>query len=231
MGLTIDGADARMRKACIKPSIPPKRERKRMLPAPMEVWEKDEALAKVIPNAKKWSFIGGIKNAAGKLRDFGDFMTGTGTRKFDDFTIEGSKEFCDKTQKALELMKDKAPQSYGFVSFNIGKIKQSDHSGMDVYADPPTFEVGDTWKEDLDWYASCMVHDAKHHALYFEEKHRLKGEEPPREAWTGKGAEGRCLDAQWEFLRTLGNDVTREEIEDIERNPTYQDIPYEERDW
>lgn len=231
MGLTIDQADARIRKPSVKPSIPPLRERKRMLSAPMEVWEKDDALAEQIPGATRWSFSGGLRRAGKLFSDFGNFMSGTRTRKFEDMTIEGGKEFCDKTQKALELIKDTSEQSFWFVSFNMGKIKQADHSGMNVYADPPTFEVGNTWKEDIDWYASCIVHDAKHAALRFEAKHLLKGEEPPAEAWTGKGAEGRCLDAQWEFLRKLGKDITRNEIEDIERNPTYQDIPYEERNW
>jgi hypothetical protein len=148
-----------------------------------------------------------------------------------EIAIEGSSDFKAETEKALALLK--TTSDYSEVSDNIGKIQEFEHSGMDVYADVPTFQVGkDTWSGDTIWYASTIAHDSCHSRLYAEAKKANGGNEPNRDTWSGSKAETTCLKFQIKVLAEIGGDkgtinALQEEVE----NPHYQEVPYENRTW
>lgn len=106
--------------------------------------------------------------------------------------IVGSDNFIKKTKLAIDLIANTNKELNYLVIVNkyIGAISESEKSGMDVNSIPPTFNVGaKTYNMDVYWYASCIVHDAHHSELFFNNK-----------PYTGKEAELECLELQIKFL-------------------------------
>ncbi len=117
--------------------------------------------------------------------------------------VVGDSVFTSRTNNALNLLNEKSLSGWDVVCKYVGKIKQYHRSGMNVYAIPPTFEVGeDTFRASVTWYASAIAHDAYHSKLYFEylEKHGSV----PHEVWTGNDAEMQCLEFQIQILEEIG---------------------------
>lgn len=134
--------------------------------------------------------------------------------------VQGSREFVLRTQQSLQLLQS-TPQ-FAVVRPYFGAIRQGKRSGMDVYADPPTYEVGfPTWSHSALWYASTIAHDAYHSKLYHD-----------GEVWTGKEAERVCLKFQREVLIELkaGNELILY-LDQLIKNPTYQGDPESEEDY
>lgn len=66
---------------------------------------------------------------------------------------------------------------------------------MNVYNDPPTFEVGEaTYMATVTCYAIAIAHDAYHSKLYFDywEVHG----KVPADVWAAEKAEMQCLEFQ-----------------------------------
>ena len=83
-----------------------------------------------------------------------------------DIEIRGSKAFREQVNKSLKLLKNKAPDAYGIVIHNVGRIEQGKHSGMWAYKTPPTFELNDrTAFCSITWCASSIAHDSYHSKL------------------------------------------------------------------
>lgn len=145
--------------------------------------------------------------------------------------IEGSSGFTSETNKALNLLKNSS--EYPAITQYLDRIKEYDKSGMNVYSDVPTFQVGQpTWNSSTMWYAGTIAHDSYHSKLYFEAKEANGGNEPNRSTWTGKEAEQKCLAFQMKVLQQMGADNdTIDQVRQELSNPTYQDIPYENRTW
>jgi len=110
-----------------------------------------------------------------------------------------------QTLEALELLKTKVPSFYKEVSIYIKVIKGVEKgSGMEAFADPPTFLAGDkTRNYSPVWYAGCIVHDAVHSKLYHEYLRQHPGKKVPARAWTGKRSEEICIEQQITVLRRL----------------------------
>ena len=148
--------------------------------------------------------------------------------------IEGSREFIEATRDALDAINK--TRSFAQVRRYVGRIKQFDRSGMNVYMDKPTFEVASPWQESMAWYGSTIVHDAMHAKLYEDSKQSHGGAEPPADAWTGADAERTCLKIQRETLEEIGGEDDDLRMIDLYmENPTYQgDGSHEDylnRDW
>jgi hypothetical protein len=145
--------------------------------------------------------------------------------------IVGSKEFESATKNALNLL-DKTKES-SIIREHIGRIRESPKSGMREDEDVPTFEVSYAeWNYSSIWYAGVIAHDSCHSNLYFDAKKTNGGAEPPQDAWTGRGAEQKCLDFQLTILEELGaDDYTMQYVGKLRENPTYQDVSYNSRSW
>jgi len=153
------------------------------------------------------------------------------TENYQGIEITGSPEFILKTKEAIKLL-EQAPE-FELVRPYLGAIKTAKCSGMDIYQNVLTYEVGDvTFQSPLPWYASTIAHDACHSFVYHQEKEKLGGKEPAVESWLGQEAERSCLVFQWEVLQRL----TQEEcmlgyLQELVTNPTYQDTEYKDRSW
>ena len=112
-------------------------------------------------------------------------------KNIEGILLIGSANFVTKTEKTLNFIKVVSNNWILFIKENIGIIKEGEQSGITVYATPPTFTVaGPTWSSSVTWYASAIVHDANHSALY------RKGS-----TYYGKDAERNCMELQLKFLK------------------------------
>ena len=153
------------------------------------------------------------------------------TESYRNIEIQGSKAFIAETKKALDLLINN--KSFREVHSFIGKIKEARSSGMRAYDEIPTYEAGKaTWTHSTIWYAGTIAHDGYHSLLYHKEKKRSKGIEPNPDSWTGTSAEKRCIEFQLKVLMELSaEDYLIRYLQQQLKNPTYQDIPYNERYW
>lgn len=162
---------------------------------------------------------------------------------FLDIEIQGTKEFRKKVMNALSFL-SLAPEKLKLSQQNIGRIQEWGHSGMNVFKDKPTFEIGDMWKDSDEIYlASGIAHDAYH--SYLCKNSQDDAGNIYLGDFIGKDAEKKCLAVQIETLDEIKNseylkDYTHQqeaiqycidELKEIMINPTYQDIPYDERNW
>jgi hypothetical protein len=159
---------------------------------------------------------------------------------FLDIEIQGTDEFREKIKNSLKFL-SLAPEKFDFSQKYIKRIQEWSHSGMNMFKDKPTFEIGDVWKDSDEVYlASGIAHDAYHSHLCTESEDS-KGN-ISLGAYVGKEAEKKCLDFQIKTLEDIGaNDYMKDHKEIVEEykkqlselaiDPTYQDIPYEERNW
>ncbi|MCX6694732.1 MAG: hypothetical protein NTU61_00330 [Candidatus Altiarchaeota archaeon] len=148
-----------------------------------------------------------------------------------NISVEGSSDFTSKTNNALNLLQNSS--EYPIIAAHIGKIKEYDRSGMNVSGNVPTFQVGSqTWNSYTMWYAGAIAHDSYHSKLYSDAKQANGGMEPNPNTWSGKAAEQKCLAFQIKVLQQIGADEdTINQVRQELQNPTYQDIPYENRTW
>lgn len=165
------------------------------------------------------------------------------SENFAEIEIQGSNDFRKIMMDSLAFL-SLSPEKLEFSQEHIKRIQEWGHSGMNVFKDKPTFEVGDTWRGGNSIYlASGIAHEA-YHTYLCKNSQDGKGNISVK-AFIGKEAEKKCLAFQIETLREIKNsdylknskenqDYIQEEIdylEELKINPTYQDIPYDERNW
>jgi hypothetical protein len=153
-----------------------------------------------------------------------------GVPDLNNFEIHGSTAFAAKTREALALLAGST--TFMEAAPYIAVIEESKHSGMLAYAKKPTFQVGGrTWNAGAAWYAGTIAHDGYHSLLYHRAKtSRLR--KPPDEAWKGKLAEQKCLLFQERVLTEIKAGKNQVDfVRSLLANPTYQNIPYAQRDW
>ena len=150
---------------------------------------------------------------------------------FEGIKINGDSTFISSTKEALSLLA-KLPE-FEIIKANIAIIEMSEHSGMDAALAIPTYGVNQlTYTSVTEWYASTIAHDSYHSYLYHKNLYLNKGKEPNLDTWTGKEAEKECIGFQLKVLKK----ITKRQnlisyLEELKKNPTYQDIPYEKRNW
>ena len=149
---------------------------------------------------------------------------------FYHFEILGSTVFAAKTEMSLKLLEGST--TFSTLSPYIAAIKESEHSGMLAWTEKPVFQAGKaTWNSGTAWYAGAIAHDGCHSLLYHRAKKNWLGK-VPAEAWTGKKAEQHCLAVQAEVLIEIKADrYFVDYVNGLIADPTYQDIPYSNRNW
>ena len=158
---------------------------------------------------------------------------------FDGIQISGDSKFNKQITLALELLRKDSPSTYFYVKNYIGRIKQHEKSGMDVYSDPPTYNVSNkTAFHSLSWCASTIVHDAYHSYLFHEYKINNKGK-VPYDAWGGTNAELKSIKVQIFAMKEIR--APQYQIDYLEKaDGTHGDVDgdgkltqkdYELRDW
>jgi hypothetical protein len=149
--------------------------------------------------------------------------------------IEGDEEFTQRTLDAIGLLSP-LPE-FERIKPYIHVIKQAERSGMFAYYPEPTLEVGEkTWRHSPEWYASVIAHDSHHSLLYWTEWHRLSGETPGRDVWTGAEAERKCLEFQMRVLKKVAKNswdvqYLQRVIDSISIAAEQQPVLYEQRYW
>lgn len=120
--------------------------------------------------------------------------------------ITGTNAECkNNTVKAINLLKT-LPSFYQFFITYVGEINCIPQaSRMDVYKDPPRFQVGYKTAGDGDvWYASVLVHEACHSQQYRDYVYKHNSFDVPQELFFGYNAEYQCNQMQKKALIALG---------------------------
>lgn len=157
----------------------------------------------------------------------------TEASKTSSLEIRGDQECLTDTQATLALLEAKSPASLELVQENIDIIEcVLEGSGMFANEERPRFVVGDTTRESgTIRYASAIVHDAKHSALYKEYKVTNPGQPVPHDAWTGANAEDACLTAQAQALTDIGAPAYMLDYIVTVGDLEYWNEDYAEREW
>ena len=154
--------------------------------------------------------------------------------------IIGSPAFKHHVEQALGLLKAKAPEQAQTVNDYVGRIEQSEHTGMAAFKTPPTIQMNDrTASYSVTWAAGAIAHESFHAKLYLDYKKR--GGAVPASIWTGQDAENQCMTYQLQVLKIII--APTNEIEHVldtrysyqnKRNKnekSYWQRSIEERDW
>lgn len=159
---------------------------------------------------------------------------------FDGIEIQGSNEFREKIKNSLDILA-LSPEKFNFSKKYIERIQEWGRSAINMFKDKPTFEIGDMWKEsDEIFLASQIAHDSYHSYLCYSSQEN-NGIIIIND-FSGKEAEKKCLDFQIKTLEDIQShekmksnheliDEHKKYLTGLAVNPTYQDIPYEERNW
>lgn len=94
-------------------------------------------------------------------------------RTLEGFSIEpdgrfiNEAEFVDKIDKALQLLKNKAPDEFKTMQSVIGKIRATKASGANYNEKIMTIEIAKlTFDASLEWLASVLIHETQHIKKY-----------------------------------------------------------------
>lgn len=121
-----------------------------------------------------------------------------------DPQIVGSPRYTGQVRQALQLLKTRDLKAYQIVTNYVGRIKESAHSGMWAYNNPPTYEMSDvTAFYSLTWCTATIAHDSFHSKLYHDYRD-THGGSVPDSVWTGVGAEQQCMKHQLEVMKQIG---------------------------
>ncbi len=150
-------------------------------------------------------------------------------------TIRGNEEFINSTIKALELLKEKAPEAYELVQKHVGDIVSGKPSGVlpDMLWLGPTFVImGPSYSEgETIEYAAAIAHEAYHCELYTTAEKGNPGQAVQPDAYSGEQAEGLCLQYQCGVLRKLGLDEEAIKEYGSQLHSRWWEVPFEQRDW
>ena len=139
-----------------------------------------------------------------------------------NITIIGDGDCIKKINPAIDLLKEKSPNNYIYVTNyvhtiecpeNIYSVSGSGLGGIDVRY-PPIFyfnkgeEGYQTSEQDTIWFASVFVHEACHSNLYynyfFEHPEAYTYRQVPRGSYSLEYGEHYCQDVQYKALKILG---------------------------
>ena len=168
--------------------------------------------------------LGCGKNNNSEVGLSGDDEPKTYQKTWKTTEIIGDEFFVERTEKALELIKNQYPDCYDLVTNYVGIIEQYSESGMWAFENPPIFRVGlATYSSSTTWYASSIVHDSYHSKLYND--YLVSHDSVPAEIWRDMEAEMACLELQIHFLETIGAPEAEIEHAKSFRGENWWDIP------
>ena len=145
--------------------------------------------------------------------------------------IIGTREYKQQVIKALELLEKKSPEAYLNVCKYVGRIVESERSGMLAYNTPPTYEMSKvTALYSVSWCAATIAHDSFHSKLYHDYQKEHNGPVPP-EIWTGIKIEQICMKYQLKVMEQI--EAPKAEIEHAEKRKDgrYSEVDYKNRNW
>jgi hypothetical protein len=147
--------------------------------------------------------------------------------------IIGEEDCVLKTNLALDVLQKKSPEDFQKVAENIGVVEcAADGSGTFVWENPARFKVGlATYRSDVLWYASTLVHESCHAKQYQNYLSSHPGGRVPPEMFSGADAENQCLLEQYNALTGLGAGQSFLDYTKKIARTSYWDIPYEKRWW
>ena len=119
--------------------------------------------------------------------------------------VTGTNATCrNNTIKAMNLLKT-LPSYYQFFITYVGEVNCIPQaSRMDVYKEPPRFEVGYVTAGGGDiWYASVLVHEACHSKQYRDYVYANNSFDVPQDLYYGYNAEYACNQTQKKALIEL----------------------------
>lgn len=118
--------------------------------------------------------------------------------------VVGSERFKEEVHRAIVLLQERDLAAYAILTNNVGRIKESQRSGMWAYATPPVYEMSDaTAFHSVTWCAATIAHDSYHSKLYHGYRSAHSGPVPDA-AWTGAAAEQECMKHQLEVMHRIG---------------------------
>jgi len=90
--------------------------------------------------------------------------------QWDGMTIIGDANFTARTEAAMALIRNYAPDMYTWIVHYVGILRQHSFSGMWYWLDPPEYRIGaGTYMASAMWLAGTIVHDAKHSVQAYHE--------------------------------------------------------------
>jgi hypothetical protein len=151
--------------------------------------------------------------------------------RYNSIEIHGKPQFQAQVTNALELLRTKAPDAYEVVAREIGDIRESAHSGMRAWQNPPVFEMADpTAFFSVTWCAGSIAHDSWHSKLYHDYlRNNSNSSRVPDEVWTGESAEKKCVAHQARVMKAIG--ATHEEIDWLQTTNDFWNVKYRDRNW
>ena len=156
-------------------------------------------------------------------------------RMHETVTICGHEEFIISTVKALELLKEKAPDAYELLRRYVGNIISGKPSGVfpDILWLGPTFVIiGSSYSEGSTIeYAGALAHEAYHCELYTNAERENPGKSVEATAYSGEHAERLCLQYQCDVLRRLGLDEKDIKQYESAMDTRWWDVPFDRQDW
>jgi len=150
----------------------------------------------------------------------------------EDIRIVGCKEFIEATINAIELIR----LTYAFIEMrkHLKCIRQSNSSYAEPRGKQPTYWVGEpTWKSDVSWYASTIVHDACHIVLYYEYQVCLLGVRFTL-PWYWKGATPERICMLWQLTaleQINAPDYMKSHLVMQIVHPYHHRIPFKDANW
>ena len=166
------------------------------------------------------------------------------------FVIEPNRQyineaaFTEKIDRALQLLKTKAPDEFKTMQSLIGKIRAHRASGANYNEEIMTIEIaGGTFDASLEWLASVLIHETQHIKKYketgkkFGDYHLIADKQAALKVMIDEEME--CNRVQLIVLEKVGG--AQYEIDhlkaqkgdhfDIDKDGDYDWEDYQSRDW
>jgi hypothetical protein len=172
------------------------------------------------------------------------------TLKFEGFIIEphadfiNEAKFIDKIEKAINLLKDKAPDEFKIMQANIVKIRATAISGANYNEEVMTIDIAErTFDASLEWLASVLIHETQHIKKYkdtgkkYGDAYLMKDKKAAYQVMVNEELE--CNKIQLAVLEKVGG--SQFEIDylkaqkgdhfDIDKDGDYDSDDYNNRSW
>ena len=161
--------------------------------------------------------------SSGKLQDGPDLK---------EIPIVGNVDCKIKTNKALELLKNKAKKHFEIVTDNI-RIIECVEKGSGIRVWDSRVQIGEpTMNAGTIWLAGALVHESCHSLLYSDYlKNNPQSNFVPSDIYSGRNAETFCLGFQYSAISMIDHGrYTADYFINLLKSKWWE-IPYEDRWW
>jgi len=158
--------------------------------------------------------------------------SGTTQPKLYEIPIVGNVDCKIKTNKALELLKNKAKKHFEIVTDNI-RIIECVEKGSGIRVWDSRVQIGEhTMNAGTIWLAGALVHESCHSLLYSDYlKNNPQSNFVPTDVYSGRNAETFCLGFQYSAISMIDHGrYTADYFINLLKSKWWE-IPYEDRWW